>query len=134
MKKAQSKRPRYCRNGCRDEDNCRCGARASSSAPAKKEHPELHVIAQVRRLRAHPPMTKLIGIPLLFAQLTPLAPSLPPITPCGEASSHSGKSEICRQSEDLRMGASYLIELSLRCAGLPRFCPCAGSSREHADS
>ena len=92
----------------------------ASPVPAKNEHPELHVIAQVR-LRAHlPRMTKLIGMPPLFAQLTPLAPPSPPLTPRGEASLHSGKSETCRQDEDIRtrMEADYLFDAPLRCASL----------------
>ncbi|KAH9019099.1 hypothetical protein EDB84DRAFT_626427 [Lactarius hengduanensis] len=70
----------------------------ASPAPAKKEHPGLHVIAQV----------------------TPLAPPEPPITPCGESSLHSGKSETCRQGEDFRtsMGVDYLFDPPLRCTPL----------------
>ncbi|KAI9459692.1 hypothetical protein BJY52DRAFT_1265063 [Lactarius psammicola] len=64
--------------------------RASPAPSAKKEHPELHVIAQ----------------------LTPLAPPSPPITPCSEASLHSGKGEPCRHSEDSQtsMGTDYLFD------------------------
>ncbi|KAH8992953.1 hypothetical protein EDB92DRAFT_518498 [Lactarius akahatsu] len=67
-------------------------------APAKKEHPGLHVIAQV----------------------TPLAPPESPVTPCGESSSHSGESETCRQGEDFRtsMGVDYLFDPPLRCTPL----------------
>jgi len=73
--------------------------RASPTAPpAKNEHPELHVIAQ----------------------LTPLAPPSPPLTPCDEASLHSGKGEPCHQDEDFRtrMEADYLFDPpgALRCA------------------
>ncbi|KAH9056894.1 hypothetical protein EDB87DRAFT_1686776 [Lactarius vividus] len=67
---------------------------AGRASPAKKEHPGLHVIAQ----------------------LTPLAPPSPPITPCGESSLHAGKSETCRQGEDFRtsMGVDYLFDPPLR--------------------
>lgn len=70
----------------------------ASPASAKKEHPGLHVIAQV----------------------TPLAPPEPPITPCGESSLRSGKSETCRQGEDFRtsMGVDYLFDPPLRCTPL----------------
>ena len=65
-------------------------------------------------------MTKLIGMPALFAQLTPLAPPSPPLTPCGEAFLHSGNSETCRQDEDIRtrMEADYLFDAPQRCASL----------------
>ncbi|KAH9047016.1 hypothetical protein EDB83DRAFT_1483268 [Lactarius deliciosus] len=70
----------------------------ASPAPAKKEHPGLHVIAQS----------------------TPLAPPLPPKTPYGESSLHSGKSETCRQGEDFQtsMGVDYLFDPPLRCTPL----------------
>ncbi|KAI9432119.1 hypothetical protein H4582DRAFT_2062134 [Lactarius indigo] len=77
------------------------GRRHTSPAPAKTEHPELHVIAQ----------------------LTPLAPPSPPppITPCGESSLRSGKGESCRQGEDFRtgMGVDYLFDPPLRSCSTP---------------
>lgn len=76
------------------------GRVASPLAPAKNEHPGLHV--------------------MMIAQLTPLAPSSPPITPCGEASSRSGKGETCRQEEDCRtsLEADYLFDPPRRCTSL----------------
>jgi len=58
--------------------------------------------------------------PLFTQLLTPLAPPSPPITPCGEASLHSGKGETCRQSEDFgtTLEADYLFDPPLRCTSL----------------
>lgn len=85
----QRKRPRKPK---RRNRRAMANAETNAPAPAKNEHPELHVIAQ----------------------LTPLAPPSPPLTP----SSHSGTGETCRQDEDFRtrMEADYLFDPPLRCA------------------
>jgi hypothetical protein len=87
----QRKRPRKPKRGNRRRAEAKAEMNASP-VPAKNEHPELHVIAQ----------------------LTPLAPPSPPLTP----SSHSGTGETCRQDEDFRtrMEADYLFDPPLRCA------------------
>ncbi|KAN0136033.1 hypothetical protein V8E53_006194 [Lactarius tabidus] len=84
----QRKRPRKPKRGNRRRAEAKAEMNASP-VPAKNEHPELHVIAQ----------------------LTPLAPPSPPLTP----SSLSGKGETWVQDEDFRtMEADYLFDPPLR--------------------